>query len=35
VDEHEEGQLIEAQVLAEKLRKHLREAGLEPPEDES
>jgi hypothetical protein len=34
VDEHEEGQLIEIMALAEELRQHLREAGLEPPDTE-
>jgi len=30
MDEQEEGQLIEIMALAEQLRQHLREAGLEP-----
>ena len=32
--EAEEGNLIDAIMLARKLRRDLREAGLEPPEDE-
>ena len=32
--EAEEGNLIDAILLARKLRRDLREAGLEPPEDE-
>ena len=31
--EQEEGALIDIQVMVEKLREELREAGLEPPED--
>jgi hypothetical protein len=34
VNEHDEGKLIEAQVLAQKLRKQLRKLGFEPPEEE-
>jgi hypothetical protein len=34
VDEQEEGMLIEAMELAKQLRQHLREAGLEPPDDD-
>ena len=34
VDEQEEGQLIEIMALAEQLRQHLREAGLEPDDPE-
>jgi len=32
--EQEEGALIDIQVMLEKLRQELREAGLEPPEEE-
>jgi hypothetical protein len=32
--EAEEGNLIDAMHLARKLRRDLREAGLEPPEDD-
>jgi len=32
--EQEEGALIDIQVMVEKLRQELREAGLEPPEDD-
>lgn len=35
VDEQEEGQLIEIMALAEQLRQHLREAGLEPDDPEA
>jgi hypothetical protein len=34
IDEHDEGKLIEALVLAQKLRKQLRKLGLEPPEED-
>jgi len=32
--EQEEGALIDIQVMVERLRQELREAGLEPPEDD-
>jgi hypothetical protein len=35
LDEADEGNLIDAIMLARKLRRDLRAAGLEPPEDES
>ncbi len=31
--EDEEGQLIDIMAMTEELREHLREAGLEPPDD--
>jgi len=33
IEEHDEGKLIEAQVLAQKLRKQLRKLGFEPQQE--